>query len=226
MTQALLMQKVVATLPAQLTPNTLYFVRTGVGFDLFLSDTTGAVAYAVNTPPPERRVRRNGLNNVVGKVTSHWSPPENIVVNRVYFLPFSVTSPLSISGLSFTVTTAAAGTAELGIYANTVVAGSGDTPGALLAAATGLSVAATGVVTGAMPFAFMPGELYWIAITTAAAIAVYHIPAWFLQDSLGADAGMSAITSLFLAGTGVLPNPVGLVSVSAGNAPAIALLEV
>lgn len=45
----LLIEKVVASLPSTLTPNTLYCVRAGVGFDLYCSDSTGAVAHKVNS---------------------------------------------------------------------------------------------------------------------------------------------------------------------------------
>ena len=40
-------QKVISSLPA-LQANTLYFVRTGDGFDLFCSDQTGSVAHKLN----------------------------------------------------------------------------------------------------------------------------------------------------------------------------------
>lgn len=40
--------KVVSALPSTLEADTVYFVRTGAGFDLFVSDTTGNIAYAVN----------------------------------------------------------------------------------------------------------------------------------------------------------------------------------
>lgn len=43
------MHKVVAALPGTLTPNTVYAVRTGAGFDLYISDATGAVAHQVNS---------------------------------------------------------------------------------------------------------------------------------------------------------------------------------
>lgn len=45
--------KVVGSLPATLTPNTLYCVRVGVGFDVYLSDSTGGVAHKVNAPTLE-----------------------------------------------------------------------------------------------------------------------------------------------------------------------------
>ena len=41
--------KVVSVLPFPLQPNTMYAVRVGLGFDLFMSDSTGTVAHPVNT---------------------------------------------------------------------------------------------------------------------------------------------------------------------------------
>lgn len=41
--------KRVLSLPAQLEPNTLYFVRVGAGFDLYCTDSTGAYAHAINS---------------------------------------------------------------------------------------------------------------------------------------------------------------------------------
>lgn len=42
--------KVVGSLPGTLVPDTIYAVRTGVGFSLFVSDSTGSVAHPVNVP--------------------------------------------------------------------------------------------------------------------------------------------------------------------------------
>lgn len=44
--------KVVSALPGTLTPDTLYMVRTGVGFDLFCSNSTGSIAHALNIDTP------------------------------------------------------------------------------------------------------------------------------------------------------------------------------
>lgn len=41
--------KVVSALPATLTPNTIYAVRVGAGFSLYISDSTGAIAHAINS---------------------------------------------------------------------------------------------------------------------------------------------------------------------------------
>lgn len=41
--------KVISTLPTTLDSNTLYAVRTGSGFDLYMTDLTGAIAYKINS---------------------------------------------------------------------------------------------------------------------------------------------------------------------------------
>lgn len=43
-------EKVVAALPDPLEANTVYYVRTGDGFDIYVSDATGSVAHALNAP--------------------------------------------------------------------------------------------------------------------------------------------------------------------------------
>lgn len=45
-------RKEVASLPSKLEPDTIYYVRTGNGFDLYVSDATGAAAHKINTPEP------------------------------------------------------------------------------------------------------------------------------------------------------------------------------
>lgn len=41
-------RKEVGVLPATLTPNTIYAVRRGLGFDLHISDSTGLIAHKLN----------------------------------------------------------------------------------------------------------------------------------------------------------------------------------
>lgn len=41
--------KVISTLPVTLTPDTVYAVRVGVGFDLYITDNTGAIAHKINS---------------------------------------------------------------------------------------------------------------------------------------------------------------------------------
>ena len=42
-------EKVVGRLPAPITASTLYFVRVGLGLDIYVSDSDGIVAHKVNT---------------------------------------------------------------------------------------------------------------------------------------------------------------------------------
>jgi len=48
MTTILYARKEVSALPATLTPDTIYAVRRGTGFDLYISDSTGLIAHKVN----------------------------------------------------------------------------------------------------------------------------------------------------------------------------------
>jgi hypothetical protein len=47
-TTALYIRKELAVLPAVLTPNTIYAVRRGTGFDLYITDSAGTVAVKHN----------------------------------------------------------------------------------------------------------------------------------------------------------------------------------
>lgn len=41
--------KEISTVPSNISSDSMYAVRTGPGFDLYLTDTTGAVAYKINS---------------------------------------------------------------------------------------------------------------------------------------------------------------------------------
>lgn len=43
-------QKVINALPAPLEPNAVYFVRSGTGFEMRVSDNTGGIAHTLNSP--------------------------------------------------------------------------------------------------------------------------------------------------------------------------------
>ena len=49
-------EKVVASLPSKLEPNTIYFVRVGTGFDLYVSDATGKISHKLNGVKPRSRL--------------------------------------------------------------------------------------------------------------------------------------------------------------------------
>lgn len=52
MSNALKFNKVISELPQLLEPDAVYFVRTGDGFNMFVTDETGNVAFEMNPRPP------------------------------------------------------------------------------------------------------------------------------------------------------------------------------
>lgn len=52
MTDLFKTSKVISALPSVIEPNTTYWVRTGLGFDLYLSDSTGGTVHKINGTPP------------------------------------------------------------------------------------------------------------------------------------------------------------------------------
>lgn len=79
-------QKVVSSLPETLQANTLYFVRTGDGFDLFCSDQTGSIAHKLNDG--DARIQREpvllrGANTGSGAITLPIFYTENITLLRI-----------------------------------------------------------------------------------------------------------------------------------------------
>jgi hypothetical protein len=52
----LAVSKVLASLPGTLDANMIYLVRVGTGFDLYATDSTGAVAYKSNAAPDRSKV--------------------------------------------------------------------------------------------------------------------------------------------------------------------------
>lgn len=53
--------KVVSALPGTLTPDAVYAVRVGTGYDLYVADSSGATAHRLNNP--ERLTPRTQTNN-------------------------------------------------------------------------------------------------------------------------------------------------------------------
>ena len=51
--QPLQIVKTVSSLPVPLTPNAIYLVRVGQGYDLYATDTTGSSAYKINVSPSQ-----------------------------------------------------------------------------------------------------------------------------------------------------------------------------
>ncbi len=224
--------KVVASLPATLDPDTLYLVRTGAGFDLYCSDATGSIAHAVNPGSIAHAgaiawPKRTATPRIVGDVGGNALTTLLLTASRQYFVPFSVPRMVTLTGLRVSVTTAAAGTASVGIYDTAVISGN-DAPGSLLASATGLDTGTTGDKTGSLSLTLQPGAIYWASLIGSAAATLRALAVGSVQTSLGRTVnGNPVISHLFAGGTGsTLPAtaPVSLTS-GTGVCPAIYLIE-
>lgn len=151
-----------------------------------------------------------------------------VTAARQYFVPIMVPRAMPLTGLRISVTTASAGTASAGIYANTQDGSGNDTPGALLASATGLDTSATGDKTGAITYTLQPGVLYWVSLICSAAATLRALAVGSVQTVLGRTVNNTTVISyLYAAGTGsTLPDPASA-SLTAGTAsvPAIYLVE-
>lgn len=95
-------EKVVSSLPDPLEPDTVYYVRSGVGFDLFVSDTTGSVAYKVNSPLP-RPLPAGMMSDVI----PNWATVDDGVI------PFQV-GVFERGGVTFNPSANLGGTGEFG----------------------------------------------------------------------------------------------------------------
>jgi hypothetical protein len=151
-----------------------------------------------------------------------------LTASRLYFIPLVVPRDVALTGLRISVTTAATGTASIGIYDNTVIS-EGDNPGSLLVSVTGLDTGTTGDKTGTLSYTLKAGTLYWACMIASAAATVRSLSFNARCVELGRVVGStSSATHLYAAGSGsTLPAtaPTSL-SVAAGTStPAIYLLE-
>lgn len=231
-------EKVVGSLPPTLAPNTLYAVRTGAGFDLYVSDATGSIAHSLNGGGggPTTNLdavpwaKRLPTPRIIGDANCTALTTLALGGNRRYFIPFSVPRQVVLSGLRISVATAVTGTAGVGIYDNTVVSGS-DSPGSLLAEVSGgLSTATTGYKTGTFAggnLTLTTGILYWASIIGPAA-TLRALPVGAIGMALGRTANnTTAITHLYATGTAPKLPATAPTSLTAGTGsiPAIYMIE-
>lgn len=222
--------KVVASLPAQPDPDTLYLVRAGAGFDLYLSDATGSIAYPANAPAAPAQIaypKQSATPKIVGDIAGTALTTLALTAARQYFIPLVVPRQVVLTGLRLSVTTAKAGTASLGLYGNTRIGGD-DAPGSLLASVTGLSTGTTGDKSGALGYTLQPGVLYWASLIASAAATVRALAVGSLQTALGRTVGSTtAVGFLYAAGSGSTLPATAPTSLTAGTGacPAIYLLE-
>jgi hypothetical protein len=223
--------KVVSNLPGTLTPDTMYLVRTGVGFDLYASDTTGSIAYLVNASNAPIQIaypKRTATPKIVGDVSGTGLSTVALTASRLHFIPLVVPRSVTLTGLRISVTTAGTGTASIGIYSNTVVSGD-DTPGTLLASVTGLDTGTTGDKTGSLSYTLQVGTLYWVCLIASGAPTIRGLAV----ASRGVDLGRvsnstAAVSYLYASGSGsTLPSSISTPPSVASNqvTPSIYLLE-
>lgn len=111
--------KVVSSLPNTLEPNTIYLVRTGSGFDLYCSDTTGSVAHKINQQlsNPEAdffklkflsdyNIGGYYTNAMYGANTYNDNTNTNSPVDRIDLYPFFVRRSIGVDRLAMIVRTA------------------------------------------------------------------------------------------------------------------------
>lgn len=153
------------------------------------------------------RVWRNGAYRVFGAVAASNLGTLALTASRLYFLPFAVSRAESLTELGLRVSTASAGSASIGIYANADTA-DGDGPGALLASVTGLNTGTTGFKSAALgtPLDLLPGVTYWAALISSAAATLNAVTSGHVMH-YGAGSTTATI-GLFAAGSGsTLPDP-------------------
>lgn len=171
--------------------------------------------------------KRVATPKIVGDVAGTALTTQALTAARQYFVPFTVPRSVVLTGLRISVTTAATGSASIGLYGNTHVAGD-DAPGSLLAQVTGLNTGSTGDKTGSLNVTLLPGQLYWASLIASAAATVRALAVGSVHPALGRTANnTTAITHLFAAGAGsTLPDPAPTaLSNGTGSCPAIYLLE-
>lgn len=175
--------------------------------------------------------RRLSSPKIAGDYGGSALTTQALTAARQYFVPVVVPRQVALSGLRLSVTTAAAGTASAGLYANTVDASGNDAPGALLAGITGLDTGTTGDKTGTFsaPALLQPGTLYWVSVIGSAAATLRALAVGSRGTELGRTVNnTTAITYLYAAGSGsTLPATAAATpTAGTGNTPAVYLVEV
>lgn len=175
--------------------------------------------------------KRTTTPKIVGDAAGTALSTLTLTAARQYFIPLVVPRQVTLSGLRISVTTASAGTANAGIYANTVVSGS-DSPGALLASTTtAFNTGSTGDKTSdfSSNLTLQPGVLYWASMISSAAAAVRALAVGSIQSSLGRQVNSTGVIShLFVAGSGATLPATASTTPTEGTAsiPAIYMIEV
>lgn len=174
--------------------------------------------------------RRIGTPKIAGDVSGTALATLALAASRIYFVPFAVPRVVVLSGLRISVTSAAVGAANLGIYENELVSGN-DKPHTRLAQLTAtLDTGTTGDKTGSFASnqTLEPGRIYWAALIGSAAASLRALAVASVQTSLGRQVNNTGVIShVYVAGSGsTLPATVSAVTDGTGSVPAIYLIEV
>jgi len=145
-----------------------------------------------------------------------------MTANRLYAIPFLCSEPLKIDQIAINVTTLAAGSARLGVYADDRLI----RPGRLVLDAGEVDTGATGVKTLSVTLDLLRKQLYWLAIVANAAPTVRAPAAGSCYPIYGVDSslGTAVGTHIYRAFTyGALPDPFGTppFTIGIGSFPAV-----
>ena len=175
--------------------------------------------------------KRTTTPKIVGDVAGTALGTLVMTAARQFFIPLVVPRQTVLSGLRISVTTAAAGTANAGIYSNTVIGGR-DSPGNLLAAtATAYNTGVAGDKTSnfSSNLTLQPGTLYWASVICSANPTLRALAVASIQSSLGRQVNSTSVIShLWAAGSGAtLPATASTTPTEGiGSIPAIYMIEV
>lgn len=178
-------EKVISTVPATLGADTVYFVRSGTGFDLYCSDSTGTAAHRVNgvktfngSSIPASGSLQVGFSGTVpfliaepGKYSTSLrtagSGTLTTTTNTMYICPVALPEEIVLSSLGIRVSTAAASTAvRLVIYASDAT----NRPyGSPLWESAEILTTSTGVKSVSTNLTLKAGIIYWFCIRTSGA---------------------------------------------------------
>lgn len=173
------------------------------------------------------KVDNSSFPRFAGDVSGSNLAAATVTGGRTYYVPFQVPRRVTLSAIGINVTTAAAGLASAGIYANVRAAGI-DKPGSLLVSASGLDTGTTGDKVGSVSITLLPGITYWGAVKVEnASVAVRGIAAASRDISLGRLGNANAnITALIENGSGsTLSDPAASSTTFAGTTPGMLMQE-
>lgn len=144
--------------------------------------------------------------------------------NNARLIPWAVYAPIRITSVSIAVTTASAGTAQVGIYAASAT--QPFAPTSRLYVVTGIDTGSTGVKTvSGLQWDLQPG-IYWFAVWTSANATLRAIALGNLFALSAVMSGTAVVTHYYFTPTGGLPDPAPTSGFIAANTayPAIGVL--